>query len=540
VTALLLLATILVPLTALAACLSATVRCRMLRLLWLVPLPGLLAALLAVDGPPLVLDQARLRFTFALDAPSALLLGVSALLWSVAGAYAGRYFDARPDAERFALWWLLTLSGSLGVFISCDLGTFYFTFAVVSLAAFGLVVHDHTERARRAGRVYLRLVVLGEICLLLAFVLLVDNAPSKSIAIPDVMAALPTSPARDLTIGLLLAGFGLKAGLVPLHVWLPLAHPAAPMPASAVLGGAIIKAGIIGLIRFLPCDGTLTDWGGGLAALGLLTAFWGVVIGITQVNPKTVLAYSSASQMGVVTAALGMGMLAGNTAAPMAVAFYASHHVLAKGALFLAVGVAMDTGRRFSWLVLAPALVLALGFGGLPLTGGALAKAAVKDLFGPGLVGGLALLSTVGSTLLMLHFIRCLAGIAATKPAARAPAGLLLPWLGLAAAAVVVPWALFGPSGVGAWPDVISVAALWAGLWPVLLGAMLAQALWRWGNRLPWVPEGDVLLLVVRGLQTVMPWADGLERLELTIGAWSVAGFCLLALAVAFGTAMLL
>ena len=88
-------------------------------------------------------------------------------------------------------------------------------------------------------------------------------------------------------------------GLVPLHVWLPLAHPAAPMPASAVLSGAIIKAGVIGLIRFLPFDGALPDWGAVLTAVGLLTAFYGVAVGITQANPKTVLAYSSVSQMGL-------------------------------------------------------------------------------------------------------------------------------------------------------------------------------------------------------------------------------------------------
>ena len=97
-------------------------------------------------------------------------------------------------------------------------------------------------------------------------------------------------------------------GLVPLHVWLPLAHPAAPMPASAVLSGAIIKAGVIGLIRFLPLDGSLADWSAGLTSLGLVTAFYAVAVGITQANPKTVLAYSSVSQMGFVAAVLGAGL----------------------------------------------------------------------------------------------------------------------------------------------------------------------------------------------------------------------------------------
>jgi formate hydrogenlyase subunit 3/multisubunit Na+/H+ antiporter MnhD subunit len=251
----LLVATVAAPLGLLAACLSEAARRRMPGLLWLAPLPGLAAALLAADGPPLVLDEARLRFTLALDAPAALLLGVAALLWSAAGAYAFGYLGAKPGAGRFAVWWLLTLSGSLGVFIAGDLGTFYLAFAAVSLAACGLVVHDRTDRARRAGGIYLLLAVLGEVCLLLAFALLADATPGPSIAIADVVAALPGAPSRGLMVALLVAGFGLKAGLVPLHVWLPLAHPVAPMPASAVLSGAIIKAGVIGLVRFLPVDG---------------------------------------------------------------------------------------------------------------------------------------------------------------------------------------------------------------------------------------------------------------------------------------------
>jgi len=183
--------------------------------------------------------------------------------------------------------------------------TFYLAFAMVSLAAFGLVVHDRTDRARRAGSVDLLLAVLGEICLLLAFVLLAVGTPGTSIAIGDVAAALPTAPLRDATVALLILGFGLKAGLVLLHVWLPLAHPAAPMPASAVLSGSIIKAGIIGLIRFLLFEAGLPGWGMVLGALGLVTAFHGVVLGITQRYPKTILAYSSVSQMDVVMAALG-------------------------------------------------------------------------------------------------------------------------------------------------------------------------------------------------------------------------------------------
>ena len=93
---------------------------------------------------------------------------------------------------------------------------------------------------------------------------------------------------------------------------MPLAYTAAPIPAAAVLSGAAVKAGVIGLIRFLPFDSRDAGRGEALVALGFFSAFYGVAIGITQANPKTVLAYSSISQMGVIAAVLGMGLAAGD------------------------------------------------------------------------------------------------------------------------------------------------------------------------------------------------------------------------------------
>jgi multicomponent Na+:H+ antiporter subunit A len=254
----------------------------------------------------------------------------------------------------------------------------YVTLTLASLAAWGLVIHEGTPAALRAGVIYLGLAVLAEISLLMAFALLAAATPGSSLAIRDAVALLPTSPWRDATLTFLVVGFGLKIGLVPLHVWLPLAYPAAPIPAAAVISGAISKAGVIGLLRFLPLEAALPDWGAALAGLGLLSAFYGFAVGITQANPKTVLAYSSVSQMGFIATVLGMALATGGGGARMAAAFYAAHHVLAKGALFLAVGVSAASGARRLWPVLLPAAVVALGFGGLPLTGGFLAKLAVR------------------------------------------------------------------------------------------------------------------------------------------------------------------
>src|SRR3954469_15529808 len=102
--------------------------------------------------------------------------------------------------HHLAVWWLVTLWGSLGIFVAADLVTFYLAFAAVSLAAFGLIVQDGTARARRAGEITLLLAVMGEICLLLAFALLADAVDGPSLAVADALAALPGSPARGLIV----------------------------------------------------------------------------------------------------------------------------------------------------------------------------------------------------------------------------------------------------------------------------------------------------------------------------------------------------
>ena len=508
-------------------------------LLALAPVPGLAAALLASGGAPLVLDEAHLRFTLALDPPGAMLLGAAALLWIAAGIYARSYLKGQPNRGRFAVWWLLSLTGSLGVFMAGDMATFYVAFGLASLAAWGLVIHDGTPGALRAGAVYLGLAVLSEVCLLMGFALLAAATPGSSLAIRGAVALLPTSPWRDATLAFLIVGFGLKVGLVPLHVWLPLAYPAAPIPAAAVISGAISKAGVIGLLRFLPLEAALPDWGAALAAVGLVSAFYGVAVGITQANPKTVLAYSSVSQMGFIATVLGMALAAGNDGANMAAAFYAAHHVLAKGALFLAVGVSAASGARRLWPVLLPAAVVALGFGGLPLTGGGVAKLAVKPPLGEGVVGLLATLAGAGSTLLMLHFLHRLRLAAAPDPRATASPGLAWPWLAMAFAAVAGPWALFLTAGIGTLADALAPSALWAALWPVLLGGVLAVGLRRFGHHLPRVPEGDIVVLGAPLARAGIALGATLERTEGVLRQWPVAGMSLLALAALLGAAIL-
>jgi formate hydrogenlyase subunit 3/multisubunit Na+/H+ antiporter MnhD subunit len=500
-------------------------------LLAFAPLPAVAAALNKFGGTTLVLPRALLGLTFVLDRSGAMLLGASALLWVAAGAYAAVFLRGRPDSGRFTVWWLMTLTGSLGIFIAADLISFYLFFTLVSLAAYGLVVFDGTSEAKRAGAVYVSLAVLGEALLLMGFVLLAATEPNGSLLISDTAVSFATSPLRNAVLAFLILGFGLKIGLVPLHVWMPLTYSAAPIPAAAVLSGAAVKAGIV-FIRFVPFEPPRPNWGVALATAGFFSAFYGVAIGITQSNPKTVLAYSSVSQMGLLAAVIGIGLMVGDTSAATPAIFYAVHHTLVKGGLFLAVGVSALTRERRLWLVVFPAAVLALGLGGLPLTGGALAKLAIKGSLGDGAAGTLATLSSIASTVLMIHFLQRLKSDAPQDPHASAPTGLVVPWLTIAIAAVVLPWALYPRIVGGSFSDVLAPKELWAALWPVLLGGLLSIAMWRRANWLTPIPAGDVLVFAERATPAVRNLAAAMEGLDRRLREWPIAGVLFVALTI--------
>ncbi len=531
-------ATLALPLAMLAACVSPRLRGRMLPLLAFAPLPAVAAALQAFDDTTLVLPPALLGLTFEVDRSGGMLLGASALLWVAAGAYAATLLRDKPDSGRFVVWWLMTLTGSLGVFIAADLVGFYLFFTVVSLAAYGLVVFDETSTAQARGR-GIRFFGPARRSISADGLRAARAAnPNGSLLIRDAAVALATSPWRNATLIFLALGFALKIGTVPLHVWMPLAYTAAPIPAAAVLSGAAVKAGVI-FVRFIPFQQSLPGWGMALVAAGLFSAFYGVLIGITQSNPKTVLAYSSVSQMGLLAAVVGVGLGSGDATVGPMVIFYAVHHTLAKGGLFLAIGAGAQTKGRGLWLVLLPAAVLALGLGGLPLTGGALAKLAAKTALGDGIVGTLATLSAIGSTVLMLHFLfRLVASSERDEPAALS-VGLVWPWLAIAFCAVALPWALYPRVAGASLSEAFAPKELWSALWPVLIGGLLAVGLRRWGHLLPRIPAGDILAWSGGAMRAVGGAGMAIESIDRPLRQWSVAGLLFMALTIVLALAML-
>jgi formate hydrogenlyase subunit 3/multisubunit Na+/H+ antiporter MnhD subunit len=522
------------PLGLLLACISSTLRRGLLPWLWLAALPALLLAVLAEPNAGWALGNTQFTLHFALDIPGRILLGVAALLWSVAGIYAASWLREQPKQSGFVITWLMTLTGCVGVFLAADLISFYFLLAVLSFGASGLVLQGKNPEALRACSIYLGLALLAEAFLLAGLILLAAATPDGSLMIRDATAALPGSATRELTMTLLLIGLGMKAGLVPLHFWMPLAYGVAPIPAAAVMSGAVVKASVLGLIRFLPLDVAAPDFGLPLAAIGLFGALYGVVIGITQNHPKHILAYSSVSQMGFIVAIIGMGLAAGAAGTAIAVAFYAAHHLLVKGALFLAVGVIAHTSRKHLAPMLIPAAVIALGLGGLALTGGALTKYAAKDLLGDGLAGTIAMLSSVATSLLMLHFLRTLLLSANADANAQASNGIAWPWLAMALASIAVPWALYLMIPINTLSQALAPNALWGGLWPALLGVVLAIGLERWKHKLPRIPTGDVaVVLYPLGRVNAALGAWG-ERLDSFARRWVVATISLITLAILF------
>jgi formate hydrogenlyase subunit 3/multisubunit Na+/H+ antiporter MnhD subunit len=497
-TAVLILVPVLPLLTA-AALLPQSWRRRVVRLAPWASLPALIAAAVS-SGALLDLPWLLLGGRLGVDDVGRVFLFFTAVLWLLAGIYGRSYLAGDPRRARFFVFYLLTMSGNLGLIVAQDVLSFYLFFSLMSFSSYGLIVHNSDPEALRAGRVYIYLVVLGEVLLLAGLVVGTWHAGTLNL---DQFAG---SAHSNLVIGLLLAGFGIKVGALPLHVWLPLAHPVAPTPASAVLSGAMIKAGLLGWLRFLPLGQVaLPEWSLLCIAAGLGAAIYGVLIGLFQDEPKTVLAYSSISQMGLMTVGVGLGM-----AAPeiwplclSAVLIYALHHALAKGALFLGVGVAAATGSGViqRCLVVAGLLLPALALAGLPFTSGAVAKIGLKSLVyvlpapWPEWMAVLLLLIAVGTTLLMARFLYLVWPQGSGQP--RLTAGLWLPWTVLL---IVVAFSIWlWPAADAATLQTLSVSGFWHALWPASVAAISAWAAWTLARKVNIkltfrIPAGDILI----------------------------------------------
>ncbi|HVJ91470.1 MAG TPA: complex I subunit 5 family protein [Labilithrix sp.] len=489
---------------------------------WVAAVPALVLALLP-DASSVETNTLVLGIHLYLPGPltRGFLLG-SSLLWLVAGQFARAYMATSERRPSFWFFFLMTMSGNFGVVLANSVVTFYFLYSVMTLAAYGLILHERTSDAHRAGRVYMALAFAGEV-LILAACWLIAGA-QIDLPLEEVPRAVAAAPERQWIIGLVLAGFGVKAGAIPLHVWLPLAHPVAPTPASAVLSGALIKAGLLGWLRFLPLGETgISHFGKAVALLGIATIFYGAGVGVTQRDAKTVLAYSSVSQMGFMMSALGVA-LAAPTSAPAATAaliVFAFHHSVAKGALFLGTAIVPRAGTRWERRLARVGILLpALSIVGAPFTSGAVAKTALTAVIdgGPAALRPLHLVLSVGaigSTLLMARFLGLMLRVPAPRDT-RCEPGLWLPWavllVGGNALFFVVP-PRFAPTDFP-----LSAEKLWSASWPILVALAIVYAkrrTWQSETAFVKIPAGDLVVLLERQLghaRGVM--SDAFERAD--------------------------
>ncbi|MBW1751357.1 MAG: hypothetical protein JRJ37_11845 [Deltaproteobacteria bacterium] len=266
-----------------------------------------------------------------LDETGRIFLCSAAFIWFLACFSSRSLLKDDHNQTRFLVFFLTAMAGNFGLILAQGVLGFYLFFAVMSFAAYGLVVHKGTDEAAKAGRVYLTLVMIGEVALCTALIILVHD--TGSLAIEDI-AGVSYQP---LTLALLFIGFGVKIGALPLHGWMIPAYQAAPIPAAAVLAGAMVNAGILGWLRFLPLGKTSCPEGAVLfITAGALAAMYGVIIGLNRKQAGAVLGCSSISQMGLITVIFGLGLLdhdAGLNAAPVLI-LYVVHHSLAKSSLF--------------------------------------------------------------------------------------------------------------------------------------------------------------------------------------------------------------
>lgn len=315
----------------------------------------------AIGGPAeswvLPIGLPDLPFHLRIDSLSGvflLLLGATSVGTSLFGA--GYFRAGQGTAPGLLCLQYHVFLASMGlVFLADDAYSFMVAWEMMALASYFLVTSQHRiPEIRRAGFLYFVIAHIGALAILLSFGLLQGGRWELTF---DAMRAATLAPGwATLAFLLALLGFGAKAGLVPLHVWLPEAHPAAPSPVSALMSGVMLKTAAYGLLRVsFDLIGEPAWWWGLVAiGIGLFTAFYGVVFAAVQTDMKRLLAYSSIENIGIVFAGIGLAIVfAGVQMRPLAALalvatlYHCLNHAVIKSLLFLGTGAVLHaTGQR--------------------------------------------------------------------------------------------------------------------------------------------------------------------------------------------------
>ena len=292
-----------------------------------------------------------LPFHLRLDPLSSFFLALLGLAAAGISMYSAAYFSKTETIKPglVGLQYHLFLASMLAVCLADDAYFFLVAWETMALSSYFLVITDHkVPEVRRAGFLYLLIAHLGAISILLCFGVMQNTAGEYTF---ELMRSARLSDFWATVVFLLaLAGFGAKAGFLPLHVWLPEAHPAAPSPVSALMSGVMLKTAIYGFLRvtFDLLDQQIWWWGVVALAVGLITALSGVMFAAVQTDMKRLLAYSSIENIGVVLTAIGLAIIFHayemNVLAALALIaalYHCINHAVFKRLLFLVTGSVM-------------------------------------------------------------------------------------------------------------------------------------------------------------------------------------------------------
>lgn len=339
-------------------------------------------------------DICGFGLNFRLDGFRLVYVIVASFMWAMAMTYSVEYMAHYKNKCRYYIFSALTYIATVGVFLSADLITTFLFFEIMSFTSYVWVVQDERPESLRAGSTYLAIAVMGGLVMLMGLFMLYDITGTLMISeLHEAVQPYLGTKRLYITAGLMLFGFGAKAGAFPLHIWLPKAHPVAPAPASALLSGVLTKAGVFGIL-VISCEIFLGDakWGTFILTLGVITMFLGALLALFSVDLKRTLACSSVSQIGFILVGVGMQGLLGaeNALAVRGTLLHMVNHSMIKLALFMAAGVVYMNlhelnlnkikgfGRKKPLLNFI-FLMGALGIGGMPLWNGYVSKTLLHE-----------------------------------------------------------------------------------------------------------------------------------------------------------------
>src|SRR5215470_4136585 len=292
---------------------------------------------------------------FRIDVLAAFFLAVVNVGGAAASLYALGYGQHEEEPHRVLPFFPAFLAGMNLVVLANDAFSYLLSWEFMSLASWALVIaHHQAPENRRAGFVYLIMASIGTLALLLAFGLL--TGPDGNYTFDAIRAGTRTPVTAAIALVLVLIGAGSKAGLVPLHAWLPLAHPAAPSHVSALMSGVMTKVAVYGFIRIVFDLNGPPIWWWGILVVGVagITCVLGVLSALMQHDLKTLLAYSTVENIGIAAIGLGLALAFKASGLPVLAAlaltaalFHVLNHATFKSLLFFGAGCVLNaTGER--------------------------------------------------------------------------------------------------------------------------------------------------------------------------------------------------